>query len=143
MTSLALAAWGTQLKMDDGGGVNFTTVAEVTALSGFKMKSDLKDATSHDSAVAFHDKIPTLLDAGEITFTINYIPTNATHKNVAGGLIYTWENRLKRTFKLVMPDGATTWTCLGYVTMFDVKLNVDDKVTADCTITLTGMPTLQ
>ncbi len=138
----AIAAIGTILKMDDGAG-NFSTILEVYAVDGYKLKTDVKDATSFTSTAQYSEVIPTLKHAGEITFTINYVPSNASHKNAVGGLVYAFDNRLKRQFQVNFSDSVTVWACQGYITSFNPKLAVDDRVTADVTVSLTGQPTLQ
>lgn len=136
----ALSGFGTLLKIGDGGTPteNFTTIAEVTDITAPGLTMDVIDVTSHDSPDALREKIAGLKDLGECTFTINYIPTHATH-NATTGLIRDWKNRTKRNFKLVFPDaGATTWSFSGFVTNFQPSAPVDDKLTADVTITLSG-----
>ena len=141
MPTGAIAAWNTILKMDDGA-LNYTAIAEVTTINGYKLKADMKDVTSHGSASAYHEMIPTLKSAGTVTFTINYVPTAATHKNAAGGLIYAFDQKLKRSFQLNFPDATTVWACQGFVSDFAPKEPVGDQLSADVTITLTGVPTL-
>lgn len=139
----AIAAYGTLLKMGDGGGPEvFTTVAEVTDISGPGLSLDTVDVTSHDSTDAWREFIATLKDAGEVTFDINYVPTNATH-GATTGLLKALDMRTKKNWRLVFPDtGATTWNFSGFVTGFEPGEPVDDALTASVTIKLTGEPTL-
>lgn len=142
MTS-AIGAYGTLLKIGDGGGPEtFTTVAEVVNISAPSLALDTIDVTNHSSTAAWREFVAGLLDAGEVTFDINYIPTAATH-NATNGLIRDLKNRTKRNFKLVFPDsGSTTWDFSAYVTGFEPDAPVDDKLAASVTLKLTGQPTL-
>lgn len=143
MPSAAIHAHGTLLKIGDGGGSEtFTTIVEVTDINGPGLDDEVVDVTSHDSANHAREYIGGLLDAGEVTFTINYIPTATTH-NATTGLIRDWKNRTKRNFQLVYPDGgATTWAFAALVQHFEAAAPIDDKLAADVTLKLTGMPTL-
>jgi len=139
----ALAAFGTLLKIGDGGGTEvFTSIAEVTDISGPKFKLDTTEVTSHTSAGAWREKIPTLLDAGEMSLKINFIPTGATHSQTSG-LLKDMRSRTKRNFQLLFSDsGVTTWSFAAYVTSFEPSEPIDGALAADVTLTITGAPTL-
>lgn len=142
MTS-ALHAWNTLLKIGDGGGPEaFTTIAEVTNITGPGLALDTIDVTNMSSPNAWREFIAGLLDAGEVSFDINYLPGNATH-NAGTGLVRDLKNRTKRNFQLVMPSSpTTTWNFSAYVTGFEPDFPVEDKIAASVTLKLTGEPTL-
>lgn len=140
MVSAAIAAFGTQLQVDDGGGVNYTSIAELKDVSGPQLSADTVPVTNHASPGAFEELIPTILHQGQITFSINYVPTGATH-NAATGLVYLLKNKLKRSFKVIFPD-TTAWISSGYVTGFQPTEPVAGALTAAITIRPTGLPTL-
>ena len=141
--TIAIDAHGTLLKLGDGGGPEvFTTVAEVTDISGPSMTLDPIDVTSHDSTAAYREFIGGLLDAGEVTLTINYVPTAGTH-DATTGLIADMVARVVRNFQLVFPDsGTTTWSFAALITAFEPAEPIDDKLAADVTLKLSGQPTL-
>ena len=139
--TIAIDAHGTLLRIDDGTG-SYTTIAEVTDIGGPSMSLDPIDVTSHDSIAAFREFIGGLLDAGEVTLTINYVPTAGTH-DATTGLIADMVARVVRNFKLVFPDsGTTTWTFAALITAFESAEPIDDKLSADVTLKLSGQPTL-
>ena len=142
MTS-AISAFGTLLKIGDGGGPEtFTTIAEVTSISGPGLSLDPIEATSHDSTGGWREFIGGLLEAGEVSFDINYIPTNATH-DASTGLIADMVARTVRNFQLVFPDGSsTTWSFAALVTSFEPGEPIDDKLSASVSLKITGQPTL-
>lgn len=143
MATGAKAAYGSLLKIGDGAGSEtFTTIGELRNISGPSLSADVVDVSTHASPGAYREKIATLLDAGEITFTVNYIPTTATH-NATTGILATYKNRTLRNWQLVFPDGSsTTWSFSGFVTGFQPSEPVDGELSADITITLSGQPTL-
>jgi hypothetical protein len=139
---MAIAAYGTLLKLGDGATPeSFTTIFQVVDITGPSMKMDTVETTNQDSA-GWGELIPTIFRAGDVKFDVNYTPTNATH-NATTGMIASMKNRTLRNFKLVYPDvGGTTWPFTGYVTGFEVKESVKDKLTASVTISITGAVTL-
>lgn len=140
----ALAAKGTLLKIGDGATPTevFTTIAEVVNITGPGLSMDPLDVTSHSSTAGWKEFIGGLLDAGEVSFEINYIPTDATHDATAG-LINDMENRTKRNFEVIFPDsGNTKWTIAALVTGFEPGAPVDGKLTASVSLKLSGQPTL-
>lgn len=137
----AIAGYGTLLQVADSGGSVYTTVAEVNDIGGPKFASEVVDITNMTSPSAFREKLSVLNDPGELGFTVNLIPGDVTQGNVSG-LLFLWRTRAKRNVKLVWPN-AVEWTFLSaQVTGFEVKAAVDDRVTADVTLTLSGVPTL-
>lgn len=141
--SNALSAFGTLLKIGDGGGTEvFTTIAEVTKIGGPKFKLNTKEVTSHSSPGGWKESIATILEAGEVSADLNFIPTTATQSQ-SGGLLRDLKNKTLRNFKIVFPDvGATTWSFAAFVTGFETDEPVDDALTAKVTLEISGQPTL-
>ena len=139
----ALFAQATLLKIGDGGGPEvFTTIAEVGEISGPQLKLDTIDVTTHSSPGGWEELIAGILRSGEVSFGINYVPTEATHNNTTG-LIKDMRTRTLRHFQLVFPDGAsTTWSFSAYVTGFNPKNPVDGKLSAEVALKISGQPTL-
>jgi predicted secreted protein len=141
--SNAIAAWGTLLKLGDGAGTEvFTTIAEVRDIDLPEFTMEVTEVTHHTSPGAWREKIASLLDAGELSMTIGFLPTDAT-QGYSTGILRDQVNRTKRNFRLVFPNtAATTWTFPAYVTSFQVHAPVAEDLTADITLTLAGAPTL-
>jgi hypothetical protein len=141
MPSAAIPAYGTLLKRETSfGSTVFVTVAEVKSMNGPSMKGDVIDVTTHSSAAsgAWREKISSLLDPGEVSFSINLVPASSGHKS----LITDFTGRVKTNYQMVFPDpGLTTWAFTGYTTQFAAKAEVDGVLEADMTVTLTGAPT--
>lgn len=144
MTSNALSSFGTLLKIGDGATPieGFTTIAEVRDIGGPKLEQGTEEVTHHGSPGGWREFIGTLLSAGEVTFDLNFIPTEATH-NPSTGLIADLKNRVKRNFKIVLPNpGATTWAFTALVTGFESEEPVEGSLSASVTLMVTGQPTL-
>lgn len=135
--SLGLNAFGTLLKR------NGTTIAEVTDITPPNPSREEIDYTHHQSPGAWREFGKGLKDGGEVTFTINYIPTNSTH-NAATGLLGDFTNNTTvDTWSVVFPDTlGTTWSFPGFVTAFETNAPIDDKLSADITLKVAGQPTL-
>lgn len=128
---------GTLLKLGDGVG-GFTTITEVTDISGPSMSADSVEYTNHSSPNYTREFKPGLVDPGEVTFTVNWIPDDATH-GLTAGLAYLLKNRLSRDFELIFPD-STKWTFEAFVTGYEVNAPIDDKLSCDITLKVTGFP---
>ena len=139
----ATVGFGALLKRGDGAGSKtFTTIAEVISISGPSFSRDVVDVTNMDSTSGWREFIGGLKSAGEITFELNYNPAVATQDS-SGGLLDDIDQTAARNFQLVFPNADTTqWAFSGWMTSFDINIPLDDKMTASCTIALTGVPTL-
>jgi hypothetical protein len=134
--SNAIGAINTLLKADG------TLIAEVRSIGGLSLSVKKVDVTTHSSSDPWSEAQATLLDAGDLTFEINYIPTDPTHDNTSGLLSFL-TNRTTKAWTLTFPNaGATTWGFDGFISKFDVTAPVDNVLTAKITITATGKPTL-
>jgi hypothetical protein len=142
MTS-AISSFGTLVKKGDGGSPeSFTTIAELLDIEGPEMELDTEEVTSHSSTDGWAEYIGTILDAGEVSFEVNYVPTNATH-NATTGLIKDMTARTKRNFTLVFPDsGNTTWSFTALVTSVGPTAPVRGALRGKIGLKLTGKPTL-
>lgn len=140
----ALSAFGTLLKLGDGNVVPgpevFATIAEVTDIGGPSMSTDTIDVTNHSSPGAVKEFLMGLLDAGEVSFTVNFMPGNATHDE-ATGLIAEWLSRNVSNWKLVWP--TTPAEAVGFkagVTGIDFSAPTDEQLSADITLKVSGLP---
>ncbi len=135
----ALAAFGTFLKIGDGGGPEtFTTIAEVTDLGGPKLKRDTIDVTNHSSSGKWREFLAGLKDGGTVSMKLNFIPTNATHSPTTG-LLNDFDDGTLRNFKLYFTDaGPTIASFAAIVTSFEPAEPVDGALTADSELKVSG-----
>ena len=136
----AISGFGTILKRGDGAVPEvFTTIAEVKSLSGPGLTLETIDVTHHQSTGGWREFIGGLLDGGEVTFDVNFIPSNQTQDNLWTDL----QNRTLRNFELEFPDpGSTTWSFSALVTGFEESAPIDDVLGASVTLKISGQPTL-
>lgn len=130
------SGFGTLLKRGDGASSEaFTTIAEVTNITGPGESLEVIDATHMESPSGYREYIPSLLDSGEVTFDLNFLPADSNQS----GLRTDLTGKTKRNFQLVFTDsGTTTYSFAGYVTSFEPSAQIDDKLSASCTIKVTG-----
>lgn len=136
--SNAFSGQGSQLQRGDGGSPteSFTTLTEVKSIQRSGSKSDQVDVTNMDSTGAYREYLPTLNDAGEISFTGNYIPGDTTQQN----LQLDFDNRAKRNFKIVLPNSLGHWAFAAFVSGLDFDLAIDKEATITCKLKVTGKP---
>jgi predicted secreted protein len=145
MASNAVSAFGTLLNIGDGATPteNFSTVAELRSLNGPSFSAETIDVTTHNTPTPFRRYISGLLDGGEISFDINFIPTDPTH-GYGSGILKDMLDRARRNFQVVFPDtGTTTWLFPCIITGFEVSSDPADVLMASITLKVAGPPTLE
>jgi hypothetical protein len=135
---MAIISKGTLLQVEDTTTPGtYITIAFRTKIDGPEIKVDSVDETHLDSAM-MESRPSDFADPGEISFTVNYDPAEATH--------ITLED-LARTpetvnWRLVYNNKTNTRPhrqFAGYVTSFKpTGFEVGSRPTADLTIKLTG-----
>jgi len=150
----ALPAIGTLLQIGNGASPEvFNSIANIGDITGPGTSAAVVDVTSHTSVSApWRSKIPTLLDAGDITLPLYVDPSSGAPAtsggywgaNFAAGLGRLFANRgqspgVPYNFKIIYIDG-TTDEFQGFITKYSRKSPVAGVYTADVTITITGVP---
>lgn len=137
----AVSGFGTLLQSGDGAQPEvFATVAEVKDITGPGMESDSIEVTNHSSPGAWREKISGLLDGGEVTFDVNFLPGDATHDHQTG-LISDFLARAVHNFRLVWPTAAEDWVVFpARVSGFEPSAPVDDALGASVTLEVAGEP---
>ena len=111
----------------------YQTIGEVSNINGPGGSAQVIDVT--DLASTAKEKKMGLPDEGQITFDINFIPTDTQH-----ALLRTARsNRTLTSFRITFTDSpATTWTFNAYVTSFPMTNGVDDVTKGNVTLEVTG-----
>lgn len=140
----AIAAHGTLLQIGDGASPEvFTNIAEVMDISGPSFSLDTAEVTHQESPGNFKEYIPTLLDGGEVSMEINFLTTEATHGQAAGGLLADMVARNVRNFKIAFPESPSVeWAFAAIITAFELDSAMADQQKASVTLKITGQPTL-
>jgi len=131
--SAATSGFGVLLK--DGG----TTIAEVKSISGPNFQVSFAEVTHMESPSAVREYIPTLIEPGDVTFTVNFLPDDTTHDNMRTRLLA----RTSRTFTLHLTDSPSdTWTFTGYYSQLGLTANIDGPLEANVGIKVTSTVTV-
>jgi len=134
-------AFGTLFKRGDGGSPEmFTTIANVTSISGPSRSRETIDVTAHDSEDGWMEFIGGLKDGGEVSLEINYDPGEATHD-----LDDDFDDVDPRNYQIViLPDTEDeyTWTFGGVLTELSDEFPYDDKMSRSMTVKISGKPVL-
>lgn len=139
---------GAVLKMGDGASPTeaFTAIANIASISGPSETMETVDTTHLSSTGGYREFRPHLKDGGEVTFTIHYDPTHATHDD-ATGLKKKFDDRLLTNFQIDLSnlsDGGGGFasnnliTFAAYVTNLGMNVPIDDMVTRDVTLKVSG-----
>lgn len=120
-------------------GTALTELAEIIAISTPNTEVATVEATHFKSAGKFREYISGLKDAGEGTFTMNYVPGSPTDDLVQAAR----DAGEARAYKIVIPDGAFGWEITGscIVTGYTRNVVMDDRMTAEMTVRFTGAST--
>lgn len=142
MASAAISAYGTLLQRETSfGSGTYVTVAEVKSMTGPTMSTDVLDVTTHSSAAsgAWREKRASLIDPGEVSFPINFIPASSGHK----ALLSDFTGRVLTNYKIVYPDPGLTAHLFPncFISQFSIKAETEGILEADITLTLSGAPT--
>lgn len=137
MATNAAIGHGTLWKRGNGATPTevFTTVAEVTALSGPGMSKDTVDATHMESTDRYREFISGLRDGGEVTVTLNLNAKGAAFSNA----LADFNADEPVNYEMVFADG-TEFAIAGILTGFNPDMPLDDKMTLELTYKVTGKP---
>jgi hypothetical protein len=138
-----LGTQGVLIQANIGSPAGFATIANATDWA-MPMKSNTVETTNFGDA--WIRRFPTLLDMGNITFKVYFIPLEPTHNNTIAstttGLRYLLINKILTTFKIVYPDGSNTSDVFpAYVTDMAIDGKVGDVFHGSITLSNNGAPT--
>jgi len=134
-------AFGTQLKRDTTGSGSYSTIANVSDLSGPSRQRDAIEVTAHDSPDQYREFVKGLKDGGEVTATLNYDPGQSTHSDLDSD----FEEKDLRSYQIVIlpgDDNEHTWTFNALITDLGDSFPVDDRMERDVTFKISGKPIL-
>lgn len=130
-------AYGVALSRGDGAATEvFTAVASVTNLGGPELSRETYDVTAHDSPDGWREFIGGLKDGGEVSVEINYKP------DVHDVLVADLSDTDPRNWRIVWPQALGQWDFAAILTAFNPSAPVDDKLSGELTLKVSGKPTL-
>lgn len=149
----AQAAINTLLKIgNQGSPITFNTIANVGDINGFTWSGAVVDVTSHSNSNPWRQKVVTLLDNGDLTCKLFFIPSSPGSDgtpntpfghNGSTGLLSVFTGRQLREYLIQFPDAAaTTYYFQAYLTKMPMVAAVAGVLEATVTFTATGEPIL-
>jgi hypothetical protein len=127
----AVIGYGTSFSIY--GGSTYTAVAEVTNITWPGYTRDAVDATNMASPNEFREFIPGLMDAGEVTIEMNYIPS------ASDVIIAALTAATAGQFKIAAASGVNI-VFNAIVTAYSPQAPLEDKMSASATFKITGKP---
>lgn len=130
------SAFGTQLKIGDGGGTEvFNLLEGCRNFSGPESTFETIDVTNHSSPGNYREVVPSFLDGGEISFDIIWDSTNTYHAQ----LWTDHQARTLRNFQMILKDaGDEQLAFAAYITSVGNAASIDDAVVRPVTLKLDG-----
>ena len=136
--SEAMLGYGSVFEVANENSPNdFTAMAEVTNITPPHADVDQVDVTHMQSPNRYREFIDGLIDAGECSFDINFVPGNATDDRLFELLGLPTGVTNARNCRISFPNG-TTWSFLGTLTGYEPDVPTDDKMTATVTFKVSG-----
>lgn len=133
MSVNAQTSQGTVLQIGSGSPISYDPIGEIISFTGPGGAAQVIDVTDLDSEAK--EKLMGLRDEGQVSFTINFVPGNTQH----AALRTARADRTLTTFQIVFADDAdTTWTFTAYVTGFSIAGGVDNVLSGNVTLEITG-----
>ena len=131
---MAGAAMGTKLN------IGTYSVGELTSIAGLELSADTIETTTLDSTDGYRTFIGGLRDGGEVSVSGFFKPTDT---NGQKAMLTNLNAGVAGSFSVVFPTAmSASWTFDGIVTSFATGAEMEDAVTFESTIKVTGKPTL-
>lgn len=131
MASTAISGVGTHFRRWDGG--NWINLAEINSINGPTKSRDTIDVTSLDSTGGYREFIGGFRDGGTVTLPMNFTRDSYELMN------NDFESDVIQNYEILLPDlEVTSFEFEGVVTELGLAVPVDDKITADVTIKVSG-----
>ncbi|MBW7475950.1 hypothetical protein K0T92_14485 [Paenibacillus oenotherae] len=132
---MAKRALGTKLKIGTPG----TAIGELTSISSPSMSQETIDVTTLDSAGEYREFIGGFKDGGEVSASGFFNPQDAGQAAVYEAL----EDSAEEDFTIEFPAAmGATWTFKGVVTAYSTSAELEDAISFEITIKVSGKPTL-
>jgi hypothetical protein len=139
----AIIGTGILLKAGDGAVPEvFVTIAEIVTLKPPQLSRNEIDVSTHNEGQ--EAKILGMLRKGQVTGTLNWVPTDATHSNVGSGVLADILANVKRNWRITFPpSGLPQWTFPGRVQLFDPQeVTTDAPLQIAFALTIDGVITM-
>jgi predicted secreted protein len=117
-----------------------TAVGNLTSIDGVSVSSDTIETTTLDTTGGYRTFVASLKDAGEVSVSGYF--THASHN----GLFVDFEDSSLDSYTIEFPDkvatAGTKWTFSAVVTAFSTSVELEDLISFEATLKISGKPTL-
>lgn len=129
----ATRALGTKLM------IGVESVGHLSSIGGIEASAETIDVTALDSQGGYRKKIAGFKDGGEVSVSGFFVPGDTGQ-----AAMYTaFESGSTETFKIVFPASLNAqWEFSGVVTAFATSAELEDALTFEATISVSGEPIL-
>ena len=119
---------------------NAVAVAEIISINGLSLKQSTKEVTNHDSTDRWAEFVAGIKSADDIKIKGNFLPGDTGQ----AGLLADFADGLAHVYQIAFPAGfGATWDFSAIITAFTPgDFSVDDALTFDCSMKVTGKPVL-
>lgn len=126
---------GSEFWLDDDASL-LTELGEILSVTPPNAQTAQVEATHMKSPNRRREFIAGLIDDGEGTFEMNYVPGSATDELIRTAQL----DGETRGYKIVLPDAGASWEITGdcIVTGYERNVPIDDRMTATLTVKFTG-----
>jgi hypothetical protein len=131
---MPIVAMGTTLKKAT------VAIASLTSIDGVVVSADTIETTALDNESGYRSFVTSLKDAGEVSLSghFEYTPHSP--------LLSDFEDGSLDTYTIEFPDvgttTGTTWTFSAVVTGFATSVELEDLISFEATLKISGKPTL-
>lgn len=122
---------------DDNSPGLYVAMAEVVNITPPSMTVDQIDVTHMQSPNRRREFISGLVDGGEASFDMNFVPGSTSDDRLFALLNLPTGQSRRRNLRLSYPNGVT-WSFAGELTGYEPAIPVDDKMSATVTFKVTG-----
>lgn len=131
---MAKAAMGTKLKIGNN------SIAELKSIGGLELSADTIETTTLDSASGFRTFMQGVKDAGEISVSGFFNPADT---NGQKALYDAFGTGVETAFVILFPSAlGAEWDFNGIVTKISTGAEMEDAVSFEATIKVSGVPSL-
>lgn len=135
---MANRSLGTVLKI--GATASAVKVGGLTEIGGIELSADTLDTTTLDSDGGYREFIGGFKDAGEVSLS-GYL--DISDANGQKKMYDAFESGVVQDFAIEFPSGVKAkWGFKGIVTGFSTGASLEDLITFESTIKVSGKPTL-
>jgi predicted secreted protein len=135
--SEAMLGYGSHFQIETGSPADFVDLGEVFDITPPSSEVDQVDVTHMQSPGRRREFIDGLIDSGECSFEMNYIPGSVADLALLDILNTPVGESRRRTCRIIYPNSVTD-TFSANLMNYEPTVPTDDKMTATVTFRVTG-----